>query len=176
MWWPGPDKCQGICRHGADKATLWPKPMMTSHNSHPKEQTSMKHMFKLTGLTHAKLVSLTSPCCSGWPAPMNTPPCIEEYSAHDWWAATPVQRAPVTWREWGLCSNWPISIDDIAFEITVCNFAGVSPWHDDVIKWKHFPRCWPFVRGIHRSPVNSLHKGQWRGALRLSLIFAWTNG
>ena len=24
--------------------------------------------------------------------------------------------------------------------------------HDDVIKWKHFPRNWPFVRGIHRSP------------------------
>ena len=23
-------------------------------------------------------------------------------------------------------------------------------WHDDVIKWKHFPRYWPFVRGIHR--------------------------
>ena len=21
--------------------------------------------------------------------------------------------------------------------------------HDDVIKWKHFPRDWPFVRGIH---------------------------
>ena len=21
--------------------------------------------------------------------------------------------------------------------------------HDDVIKWKHFPRYWPFVRGIH---------------------------
>ena len=28
---------------------------------------------------------------------------------------------------------------------------------DDVIKWKHFPRYWPFVRGIHRSPVNSPH-------------------
>ena len=27
--------------------------------------------------------------------------------------------------------------------------------HDDVIKWKHFPRYWPLVRGIHRSPVNS---------------------
>ena len=44
-----------------------------------------------------------------------------------------------------------------------------SPWiqiiHDDVIKWKHFPRYWPFVRGIHRSPVNSPHEGQWRGAL-----------
>ena len=24
-------------------------------------------------------------------------------------------------------------------------------WHDNVIKWKHFPRNWPFVRGIHRS-------------------------
>ena len=23
--------------------------------------------------------------------------------------------------------------------------------HDDVIKWKHFPRHWPFMRGIHRS-------------------------
>ena len=34
--------------------------------------------------------------------------------------------------------------------------------HDDVIKWKHFPRYWPFERGIQRSPVNSPHKGQWR--------------
>ena len=25
--------------------------------------------------------------------------------------------------------------------------------HDDVNKWKHFPRYWPFVRGIHQSPV-----------------------
>ena len=32
--------------------------------------------------------------------------------------------------------------------------------HDEVIKWKHFPRYWPFVRGIHRSPMNSAHKGQ----------------
>ena len=45
--------------------------------------------------------------------------------------------------------------------------------HDNVIKWKHFPRCWPYVRGIHRSPVNSPHKGQWRGALMFSLICAW---
>ena len=48
--------------------------------------------------------------------------------------------------------------------------------HDDVIKWKHFPRYWPFVRGIHRSPVNSPHKGQWRVALMFSLIWAWING
>ena len=48
--------------------------------------------------------------------------------------------------------------------------------HDDVIKWKHFPRYWPFVRGMHRSPVNSPHKGQWRGALIFSYICARING
>ena len=47
--------------------------------------------------------------------------------------------------------------------------------HNDVIKWKYFPRYWTFVRGIHRSPVNSPHKGQWRGALMFSLICAWIN-
>ena len=48
--------------------------------------------------------------------------------------------------------------------------------HDDVIKWKQFRRYWPFVRGIHRSPVNCPHKGQWRGALMFSLICARLNG
>ena len=48
--------------------------------------------------------------------------------------------------------------------------------HDDVIKWKHFLRYWPFVRGIHRSPVNSPHKGQWRGASMFYLICVWING
>ena len=48
--------------------------------------------------------------------------------------------------------------------------------HDDVIKWKHFPRYWPFVRGIHRPPVNSQHKGQRRGALMFYLISVLING
>ena len=47
--------------------------------------------------------------------------------------------------------------------------------YDDIIKWKHFPRYWPFVRAIHRWPVNYPHKGQWRGALMFSLICAWIN-
>ena len=55
-------------------------------------------------------------------------------------------------------------------------FQHVTYIHDDVIKWKHFPRYWPFVRGVHRSPVNSPHKGQWRGALMFSLICARMNG
>ena len=53
-------------------------------------------------------------------------------------------------------------------------FGKSVPW------WRHqmeaFPRYWPFVRGIHLSPVNSPHKGQWRGALMLSLICVWING
>ena len=48
--------------------------------------------------------------------------------------------------------------------------------HDDVIKWKHFPRCWSFVWGFHRSPVKSLYKDQWRGELMFSLSCAWING
>ena len=53
-------------------------------------------------------------------------------------------------------------------------FFNVASW------WHHqmepFPRYWSFVWGIHRSPVNSTHKGQWRGALMFSLICAWING
>ena len=50
-----------------------------------------------------------------------------------------------------------------------------SMCHDDVIKWKHFPRYWPSVR----SPGNTPHKGLWRGAFMFSLICAsikdWAN-
>ena len=50
--------------------------------------------------------------------------------------------------------------------------------HVVVIKWKHFPRYWPFVWvwRLHRSPVISPHKGQWRGALMFSLICSWIIG
>ena len=48
--------------------------------------------------------------------------------------------------------------------------------HDDAIKCKQFLRYWPFVRGIHRSPVNSPHKSQWLGALMFSLLCASLNG
>ena len=55
--------------------------------------------------------------------------------------------------------------------LTICAYE-----YDDVIKWTHFPRHWPFVMGIHRSPVESPHKGNWRRALVFSLICARTNG
>ena len=45
--------------------------------------------------------------------------------------------------------------------------------------WRHqtetFSAWLAFVRGIHRSTMNSPNKGQRRGALVFSLIFAWTN-
>ena len=56
------------------------------------------------------------------------------------------------------------------------NYNACLPFHDDVIKWKHFPRYWPFVRGIHRPPVNSSHKSQCREAVMFYLICAWING
>ena len=46
--------------------------------------------------------------------------------------------------------------------------------------WCHqmgtFSALLAILRGIHRSPVNSPHKGQWRAALMFSLIFTWMNG
>ena len=55
--------------------------------------------------------------------------------------------------------------DDLVQGVWV-KFSG-SLSHDDVIKWKHCPRYWPFVRGIHRWPVE---------ALMFSLICSWING
>ena len=60
------------------------------------------------------------------------------------------------------------------FKFSVVEFESMG--HDDVIKWKHFPRYWPFVREIHLPSVNPLHKGQRHGALRFSLICVAING
>ena len=46
--------------------------------------------------------------------------------------------------------------------------------------WRHqmetFSALLAICAGIHRSPVNSPHEGQWRGALKFSLICVWING
>ena len=80
-------------------------------------------------------------------------------------------------------SQWPSPYQEWSLTISpmpmrhVCQLSEnkAQESNDDVIKWKHFPRYWPFVRGIHRSPVNSPHKGKWRGTLMFSLIWAWMN-
>ena len=63
----------------------------------------------------------------------------------------------------------------ISYEFPIVTLS-TKPIHDDVINWKHFPRYWPFVRGIYRSPANSPHKGQWRGALMFLWSAPWING
>ena len=48
--------------------------------------------------------------------------------------------------------------------------------HDDVIKWEKNSALLAICAGNSPVPVNSPHKGQWRGALMFSLICAWING
>ena len=69
-------------------------------------------------------------------------------------------------------SKYPAHYVALNFEGSWCERNGEmgSAWcakiHDDFMKWKHFRRNWPFVRGIHRR----------RGALMFSVICAWING
>ena len=82
--------------------------------------------------------------------------------------------AKVGWLKWDLLiKRNAMSIINYLYRV-LCSKT-LLDWHDDVIKWKHFSHCWPFVRGIPRSPENSPHKGQWRRALMFSLICVWVN-
>ena len=64
-------------------------------------------------------------------------------------------------------------VNAYSMECTVISPGKVSMMTSSMEK---IPRYWPFVLRIHRSPVNSPLKGQWRGALMFSLIRAWING
>ena len=82
------------------------------------------------------------------------------------WPANSLHKGPVT-RE-----MFPFG-DVIMWELFKCSgsvvvlcpclswdFVAIWNMHDhDVITWKPFPRYWPFVREIRRSPGNSPHKG-----------------
>ena len=69
---------------------------------------------------------------------------------------------------------------DDSFTIIECDWCQNDSLRCLLSWWRHqmqtFPRYWPFVRGIHRSLVNSANKGQWRRALMFLLICTWTNG
>ena len=75
------------------------------------------------------------------------------------------------------CTKFSIMILIAGIKMTVLftMLKMVTQFHNEVIEWKHFPHYWQFVLGIHWSPVNSPHKGQWRGALMFTLICAWIN-
>ena len=63
----------------------------------------------------------------------------------------------------------PISFCHLKIRICWDRFRSNSNY----MTWTHFPWYWPFVWGSHWWPVNSPHKGQWRGALMFSFICAW---
>ena len=111
--------------------------------------------------------------------------CIYQYSSgllHYYCDNREIDLAPLTTHNktqqtanrWGVYFRWTISKWNQWVLIPLSTMK-----IDDMMtssKWKHFPCNWNFVRGIHRSPVNTPHKGQWRGALIISLICAWING
>ena len=94
-----------------------------------------------------------------------------------WWAL-------FVWKECGV-----LSIEYCHLRVYAAFIASVTAWitHERLFKsspchwtwWRHqmetFSALLAFVRGLHRSPANSLHKGQWRGALMFYLICAWIN-
>ena len=43
----------------------------------------------------------------------------------------------------------------------------------DIIKWKQFPRYYPFVRGIHWPPVDFPYKGTVTQTFDVSLLLIW---
>ena len=63
---------------------------------------------------------------------------------------------------------WPTSTHQLS-QVGIRNMIWTN---DDVIKWKHFPRYWPFVRGIRWIPRTKARDPE----LWFSLICAWING
>ena len=103
-------------------------------------------------------------------------------------AFQPIRKAPQGHGEPTHCSatathgriRWPVytSMHDVTCagirSLLLCN---VYAQRESLGRKKYKPSFyWPFLWGIHRWPVNSPHKGQWRGTLMFSMICAWTNG
>ena len=104
--------------------------------------------------------------------------CSQHFAPHVFnvWLCAPVVRTGIPISRW---FSWNVVELCLCYQCTLNQVVGspnIAAKHDDVTKWKRYPRYWPFVRGIHRSPLNSRHKGQWRGALMFTLICARING
>ena len=83
---------------------------------------------------------------------MRTPGCVPHSKPQSTMAEGP-QRKPVcvSWEVWLLRSwlshKYTKDSTQITRPRTRCH-VGIESNHDDVIKWKHFPRYWPFVREV----------------------------
>ena len=76
------------------------------------------------------------------------------------------------WTHWGQVFVHILCVQLIENFVTKTSYGRYVSW------WRHeieaFSASLSFCAG--NSPVNSPHKGQWRGALMLSLICTWING
>ena len=90
---------------------------------------------------------ICSTLCSGW----------QQWNAEDWWiafirsAVQTVKYDAVYGPSIQACSLAPTPLKPSRNNIATATepYLAAEPFcHDDVIKWKHFPRHWPFVRGI----------------------------
>ena len=77
---------------------------------------------------------------------------------------------------WSNLHNSEVTINAMASQITGVSIVCSTVYSDADQRTHQNSASLAFVRGIPRSPVNSHHKGQWRGALIFSLICAWING
>ena len=82
------------------------------------------------------------------------------------WFETPSRSL---WRHCNDCGNHTIECPSAS------EFIQMVMCHDNVMKWEHFPRYWPFVRGNHQSPGDSPDKGQRCGALMFPMMCAQTS-
>ena len=69
----------------------------------------------------------------------------------------------------------------IVWKYSIFNFLWLTTWarlsqkYHDLIKWKHFPRYWPFVRGIHRCIPLTI-KASDAELWPFIMLCIWTNG
>ena len=80
-----------------------------------------------------------------------------------------LRRQAIIWTHAGLLSIEPLGTNFSEFLIKMQNFT-FTKLHLKISS------ALLAITGIHRSPVNYPHKGQWRWALMFSLICAWING
>ena len=79
-------------------------------------------------------------------------------------------------------SNSILTICVVAFRSRWLLWYMTASWHGEISHswWRHqmetFSALLAICAGNSSVPVNSLHKGQWRGALMFSLICVWING
>ena len=132
--------------------------------------------------------------------------CVNKLTIIGWYnGLSPGRRQAIIWTTTGICLIGPIGTNFDEILIKIHTFIQNVVWraailfhikwvkprsvigkgrrHDCKLVWaqswwrhQNFLRYWAFLRGIHRSPVNSPHKGQWHGALLFSSICAWIYG